>query len=306
MFSLRLLLMNTITIKKCPLCTGTRLEHALTCVDSFSSGETFRLCRCRDCGFLFTQGFPSGSEMERYYDAPGYISHSDTHRGLVNTVYHYARAYMLRRKGRFVERESHRNGGRLLDVGAGTGYFANAMKRRGWQVDAVEKNAGARTFAMKRFALEMQPEEALPGMEEGSYDVITLWHVMEHIEKLNETWAQLNRLLTAKGVLIVAVPNHSSYDARRYGACWAAYDVPRHLWHFVPSTMQRFGAKHGFILAGRYPMPLDAFYVSMLTEKYMHRVFPFLRGLWTGTLAWFASMIRMERSSSMIYIFRKR
>ena len=139
--------------------------------------------------------------------------------------------------------------------------------RRGWQVEAVEKNAQARAFAKEHFGLDVKPDTALQDFAPGSFDVITLWHVMEHLEHLNETWDTLNSLLTEKGVLIIAVPNCSSYDAKKYGAHWAAYDVPRHLWHFTPGTIQRLGAKHEFILAARHPMPFDAFYVSMLSEK---------------------------------------
>lgn len=244
--------------------------------------------------------------MGRYYETPEYISHSDTRKGLVNTVYHWVRGYMLGRKARLVAREAHRATGRLLDIGTGTGYFPHVMSRRGWQVQAVEKNAGARAFAKEHFGLDVLPGDALPSLPDGAFDVITLWHVLEHLEHLNETWEHLRRLLDRKGVLIVAVPNCSSFDARKYGSYWAAYDVPRHLWHFTPSTIQQFGAKHGFILAERYPMPFDAFYVSMLTERYMRHRLPFVRGLASGTLAWFSALAGKERSSSMIYVFRKK
>lgn len=298
--------MNKLTIKACPLCGGTHLERALTCVDHYASGEMFHLCRCRDCGFLFTQDFPVEAEMGRYYETPDYISHTDTRRGLMNRVYHWVRSYMLGRKARLVSREAHLAEGRLLDIGTGTGYFADTMRRRGWQVEAVEKSGQARAFARERFGLDVKPESALGELAPGSFDVITLWHVMEHLEPLNETWERLNRLLTERGVLIVAVPNCSSFDARRYGAYWAAYDVPRHLWHFTPGTIQQFASKHGFIMAERRPMPFDAFYVSMLTEKHMRRSCPFLRGMLTGILAWFSSLVKKERSSSMIYVFRKK
>lgn len=298
--------MNKLTIKACPLCGGTHLERALTCVDHYATGEVFHLCRCSECGFLFTQDFPVEAEIGRYYATPDYISHSDTRKGVMNSVYHWVRAYMLGRKARLVMREAHRKTGHLLDIGTGTGYFPATMKRRGWTVEAVEKNEGARRFAAEYFGLDVRPEGELQGMKAESFDVITLWHVMEHLEHLNETWELLHRLLTDKGVLVVAVPNCSSYDAQKYGAYWAAYDVPRHLWHFTPDTMQRFGARHGFILAEHYPMPFDAFYVSMLTERHLHHSCPFLRGLLTGTLAWFSSLVRKERSSSMIYVFRKK
>ncbi len=297
--------MKTINITACPLCGGEHLERTLTCVDHCASGEAFHLCRCKDCGFVFTQDFPSEDEIGRYYETPDYISHSDTRRGLTNTLYHWVRSYMLGRKARLVARVAHRKQGRLLDIGTGTGYFADTMRRRGWQVEAIEKNAGARAFARGHFGLEVQPETALGSLEAGSFDVITLWHVMEHLEHLNETWERLHGLLAERGMLVVAVPNCASADADRYGAYWAAYDVPRHLWHFTPDTMQRFGAKHGFILAERHPMPFDAFYVSMLTERHMRRPCAFVRGAFSGTMAWFGTLGSKDRSSSMIYVFRK-
>lgn len=144
----------------------------------------------------------------------------------MNSVYHWVRNYMLGRKARLVLREAHRKEGSLLDLGTGTGYFADVMQRRGWQVEAVEKSAQARAFAKEHFNLDVKPHTALKDFAPGSFDVITLWHVMEHLEPLNETWETLHSLLTEKGVLIVAVPNCSSFDAKKYGAYWAAYDVP--------------------------------------------------------------------------------
>lgn len=298
--------MNKLTINACPLCGGAHLKRAMTCTDFYASGEQFDLYTCEDCGFTFTQGVPVEAEIGRYYETPDYISHSDTKKGVMNSVYHWVRGYMLKRKARLVAHEAHRKTGRLLDIGTGTGYFADTMKRGGWQVEAIEKNAHARAFAKEHFGLEVKPDTALKEFEPDSFDVITLWHVMEHLEPLNEVWETLNSLLTEKGVLIVAVPNCSSYDARKYGAYWAAYDVPRHLWHFTPGTIQQLGSKHGFILAERHPMPFDAFYISMLTEKNMRHSCPFVRGMITGTLAWLHALVKKERSSSMIYVFRKK
>ena len=233
-------------------------------------------------------------------------SHTDTRKGAMNTIYHYVRSYMLGRKARLVAREAHRKRGRLLDIGTGTGYFADTMARRGWKVEAVEKSPQARAFAKEHFDLDVKPESALKEFAPGSFDVITLWHVMEHLEHLNETWEMLRELLTEKGMLIVAVPNCSSYDAGRYGEYWAAYDVPRHLWHFTPVTIQQLASRHGFIMAARHPMPFDAFYVSMLSEKHRGSSCSFLKGMYAGTLAWFSTLGRKERSSSMIYVFRKK
>ncbi len=278
----------------------------MSCTDHFATGEQFDLFSCDDCGFTFTQGVPVESEIGRYYETPEYISHSDTRKGAMNTLYHWVRSYMLRSKARLIVKEVHRKKGSLLDIGTGTGYFLHTMQKRGWKVTGIEKNPQARTFAHDHFGLDVQAESALNAFDEGSFDVITLWHVMEHLEQLDETWSRLWKLLSTKGVLVVAVPNCSSFDAERYGAGWAAYDVPRHLWHFTPATIHKLAAKHGFTMKSRYPMPFDAFYVSMLSEKNLGRSMSFFRGMYAGTLAWLAALPRKERSSSMIYVFRKK
>ena len=281
--------MEKLSINACPVCGGAHLKRVMTCTDFYASGEQFELCSCEDCGFTFTQGVPVEAEIGKYYETPDYISHTDTRKGAMNTIYHYVRSYMLGRKARLVAREAHRKRGRLLDI-----------------VEAVEKSPQARAFAKEHFDLDVKPESALQEFAPGSFDVITLWHVMEHLEHLNETWEMLRELLTEKGMLIVAVPNCSSYDAERYGEYWAAYDVPRHLWHFTPGTIQQLASRHGFIMAARHPMPFDAFYVSMLSEKHRGSSCSFLKGMYVGTLAWFSTLGRKERSSSMIYVFRKK
>ena len=298
--------MDILNIHICPLCGGQQLEHALTCTDHYASGEQFEVIRCAHCGFLMTQGVPVESEIGKYYETPDYISHSDTQQGLMNRVYHWVRQYMLSRKAALVKRTSGLSEGSLLDYGTGTGYFANTMVCQGWKVKAIEKSPQARAFAKKQFGLDVEAEHSLKDYPSMSLDVVTLWHVMEHLEHLNEMWETLHRILKDKGVLIVAVPNPESYDARKYKEWWAAYDVPRHLWHFSPSVMQRFGEKHGFVLEKEHPMPFDAFYVSMLTEKYKGNGLSFVKGLWTGTLAWFSALGNKERSSSLIYVFRKK
>ena len=298
--------MDILNIHICPLCGGQQLEHALTCTDHYASGEQFEVIRCVHCGLLMTQGVPVEAEIGKYYETPDYISHSDTQQGLMNRVYHWVRQYMLSRKAALVKRTSGLSEGSLLDYGTGTGYFANAMLCQGWKVKAIEKSPQARAFAKKQFGLNVEAEHSLKDYPSMSLDVVTLWHVMEHLEHLNEMWETLHRILKDKGVLIVAVPNPESYDARKYKEWWAAYDVPRHLWHFSPSAMQCFGEKHGFVLEKEHPMPFDAFYVSMLTEKYKSNELSFVKGLWTGALAWFSALGNKERSSSLIYVFRKK
>ena len=297
--------MNILKIDKCPLCGKQHFDKVHTCVDHYATGESFDLYRCHSCGFMFTQNSPSEDVIGRYYDSPDYISHSDTHKGLMNSVYHRVRQYMLSQKFSIIRKHSSVHKGKLLDIGCGTGYFPHYMKQQGWHVAGIEKSPQARKFAEEHFGLHIQPPEALHGMGEKEYDVVTLWHVMEHLQHLNETWDTLHTILKDYGLLVVAVPNYTSTDAKIYGHMWAAYDVPRHLWHFSPDTMRQFAQKHGFTQEASLPMPFDAFYVSMLTEKYQKKKLTFMRGTLWGAYSWLTTLTNKERSSSVIYIFRK-
>ncbi|MBQ5731195.1 MAG: methyltransferase domain-containing protein, partial [Bacteroidaceae bacterium] len=137
-------------------------------------------------------------------------------------------------------------------------------------------------------------------------DVVTMWHVMEHIQQLDNFWETLHRILDENGIAVIAVPNSTSYDADYYRENWAAYDVPRHLWHFAPSTIMKWGLKHGFILERQYTMPFDGFYISMLSEQYKGAKCATIRGIWNGLLGWFATFDKCSASSSIIYVFRKK
>lgn len=298
--------MNKLHIERCPVCGASCFHHFLTCTDCYATGEVFEILECNQCGFRFTQDAPAEAEIGRYYETPDYISHSDTRQGLMNKVYHAVRCHMLRSKARLVERAAGKRTGRLLDIGTGTAYFPHTMYERGWDVEAVEKNAKARAFAWDHFGLNIKDDSQTGSFADRSFNIITLWHVMEHIEHLDELWGHLHRQLKDDGRLVVAVPNCSSADAARYKALWAAYDVPRHLWHFTPDTMQRMAIRHGFILCERHPMPFDGFYVSMLSEKYLGSPVYFLKGMLSGFAAWCQALVHPDRSSSMIYVFRKK
>ena len=255
---------------------------------------------------MMTKGAPVESEMGRYYDSPAYLPHSDSNKGLMNRAYHLVRRIMLTRKSRLIKHSCRLKRGSLLDIGTGTGYFPAYMLKKGWTVTAIEKSEQARRFAEENFSIEVLPPEELFRQREEEYDAITMWHVMEHLEHLNETWEQIYKSLKKTGVLVVAVPNPRSYDAGVYGCAWAAYDVPRHLWHFSPSAMQQLGAKHGFILAERHTMPFDAFYISMMSEKQQGHVLAMARGLWTGLKGLAATAVKKDESSSLTYVFRKK
>ena len=170
--------MTHIKHAECPLCGSSRLQPLFSCKDQFATGEEFGICRCEECSFTFTQNVPDEKVIGRYYESPSYVSHSDTDKGFVNRCYHAVRSIMLRRKAQLIDSLVDASKTRLLDYGAGTGYFARAMQKRGWDVVAVEKSEQARNYSKEKFAFEMLPVEALVNFGEEDFDVITLWHVM--------------------------------------------------------------------------------------------------------------------------------
>jgi len=211
---------------------------------------------------------------------------------------------MLERKWRIIQKHSQgKSVGSLLDVGAGTGYFLNHIQSKGWIVKGIEISDKARAFCRAHFGIEALPTPELFQLSD-RYDVISLWHVLEHLYDFHKYVAQFKALLKDDGVLIIAVPNHSSYDAQKYGSDWAAYDVPRHLWHFTPSDFETITQKHGLKLMAKYAMPLDAFYVSMLSEQYRGGS-AMLGGGISGLLSNLKSIGNADRSSSVIYVLGK-
>lgn len=297
--------MAKFIVSACPVCDGTSFSAFLTCTDYFVSGEEFEIKKCDACGFKITGNIEDEDNIGRYYQSEKYISHSNTSKGLVNSAYHQVRKYMLGQKRRLVEKSSVIKNGQILDVGTGTGFFLNEMKEKGWQVTGTEKSDEARGFAMNEFGLELLTAETLFTLPEQKFDVITLWHVLEHIHLLNKNLDTFNQLLKPNGKLIIAVPNHESSDALHYKNYWAAYDVPRHIWHFAPSQMEKLGKKHHFKLTGIHTMPFDSFYVSILSEKYRKSKLALIKGLFFGYVSWFKSQFKPEDCSSVIYVFEK-
>jgi len=297
--------MSKFNVQQCPVCDGKAFYPFLTCTDFFVSGEQFRIKQCNSCGFKITENIEDEDNIGRYYQSENYISHSNTSKGIVNSVYHSVRKYMLDRKRRLVEKATGIRNGDILDVGTGTGFFLNEMKENGWQVTGTEKSSDAREFAKKEFNLDNLPSEKLFTLNKNSFDAITLWHVLEHIHLLNENMETFARLLKNDGKLIIAVPNHESSDAKHYKEFWAAYDVPRHIWHFAPKQMKQLGEKHGFKLASLHTMPFDSFYVAMLSEKYKKSKMALFKGIFYGKLSWLNSIFNSEKCSSVIYVFGK-
>ena len=294
---------HLVQFQSCPCCKSVRLEKVLQLKDYSISQESFDLYSCMDCGCRITQNVPCETAIQRYYAADNYISHSDTRTGLINKLYHLARKITLRSKLRIIQQVTGRTTGMLLDLGCGTGSFLNHMATKGWSAIGLEPDPQARKVASQRYNADVYPSDQLFQLPDETYHAITLWHVLEHVHRLDETIEQLSKILTKEGKLIVAVPNYKSHDAMHYGAHWAAYDVPRHLYHFSPQSIKLLMQRHHLKVVRTYPMWLDSFYVSMLSERYKGG--NMIKAILQGILSNIVALFQKERCSSLIYIIEK-
>ncbi|MEI6048210.1 MAG: class I SAM-dependent methyltransferase [Bacteroidota bacterium] len=290
----------------CPLCSSEKISLHSGCTDHFLSNEVFAVFKCSSCSFEFTQDYPEENEIGKYYESDDYISHSGTSTGFSNKIYHVARNIMLLKKRSIIENVTGLKKGSLLDIGSGTGHFAVAMKKAGWQVKGIEINEKARDYSISQFGLEIFGPERMTTLTANSFDCITLWHVLEHFHDPYKYASDIVRLLKPGGLCLIALPNSSSYDALYYRQFWAAYDVPRHLWHFNPSTFRIFSDKTGFIIEKLRNLPLDVFYISILSERYKGSKISFLAGMIKALLFTFFAVFKRSRRSSIIYILRKK
>jgi 2-polyprenyl-3-methyl-5-hydroxy-6-metoxy-1,4-benzoquinol methylase len=289
----------------CPICSSEDIDHFLITPDHFLSKEIFSLFKCSQCGFVFTQDSPEESDIEKYYESIEYVSHNDSAAGFSNMLYRFSRNFMLKKKRNIIRKSTLLEKGKLLDIGSGTGHFLSEMKYAGWDVKGIEINKKAREYSESRYGIEVLPPSEISVIPSGSLDCITMWHVLEHFENPYEYMVQIQRLLKPDGILIIALPNCSSFDAVHYKECWAAYDVPRHLWHFNSTTFRIFSEKTGFSILSTQNLPLDVFYISILSEKYKGMKLNFISGMVKGL--WFSllSSFKKESSSSLIYLLRK-
>lgn len=274
-------------------------------VDDHSiSKEHFNLCRCNDCSFIFTQDVPTEHNAGPYYKSEDYISHSNTKKGLVNKLYHIVREHMLSKKHQLIA--SLEKGKTILDVGTGTGYFLNYMKQKGYETLGVEIDADARAYGQKEFGLDIRsPKELKDGQIKNKFHTISLWHVLEHLYAPETYMQHFHKILEDNGHLIIALPNADSYDALHYKSYWAAFDVPRHLWHFTPKTLEKLANDNGFKLEKMKDLPFDPFYNAMLSEQYKNNAFALISGGFVGLTSLLKGKMNVAKSSSVIYILKK-
>ena len=275
-------------------------------VKDFSvSNENFTLIKNEKYGFLETYPQPKIEDLSAYYKFSDYISHTNTKRNLFEKLYHLVRSITLNQKINLIKSNHDsvpvKN---VLDVGCGTGHFLKSCLDQGWNVTGIEPDVKARTLASTITNQTILDSEDLFKLKNLSFDVITLWHVLEHLPNLEAHIEQLKKLLKPNGILIIAVPNYKSYDAEYYKSFWAAYDVPRHLWHFNQKSLEQLTNNFGLKVVKKNPMWFDAFYVSMLSEKFKTGKNNFIRAFLIGLRSNIKSLSSREHSS-VIYVINK-
>ncbi|MDX2172458.1 MAG: class I SAM-dependent methyltransferase [Bacteroidota bacterium] len=291
------------TISQCPVCKAESFSSFLTCKDYTVSQEDFSIVSCNSCNFKFTNPRPEDYKLGDYYKSEDYISHSNTSKGFISKLYKSVRNYTLNKKLKLISGYVSR--GTILDYGCGTGMFLNVCQNSGWKAFGMEPDEGARKIASEMGLNVFSDKgkiETYIGNER--FDIITLWHVLEHVTDLEETLNFFKTKLNQNGALIIAVPNYTSFDAKHYKEFWAAYDVPRHLYHFEIETIQKLLSPCGFKLVETKPMKFDSFYVSMLSEKYKTGSIKYFNAFMCGL----KSNLKAKQTkdySSVIYVFRK-
>lgn len=291
-------------LSACPICASTFLSPALLVVDRSVSQELFHLVDCRSCGFRFTNPRPAANDLDRFYQSDDYISHSNASRTVRDRLYQSARRWTLERKLRLIRR--YEPSGRVLDVGCGTGEFLALLKSQGYLVRGVEPSDKARKQAIANHALAIVPVlDAVPHLER--FQVVTLWHVLEHLPDPHETLKKLFVFVSDGGLLILAVPDRASWDAWYYGSDWAAWDVPRHLSHFCQFNIHALLREHGFEIVRTKRMWLDALYVAILSEGHRGRgaFAALVFGACIGAFSNLVALVLGRPASSSLYIARK-
>jgi SAM-dependent methyltransferase len=294
-----------VSVSQCPVCEGKSFLPYLNCIDHTVSHETFALIKCEQCGFVITSPRPAVEDLGRYYLSEDYISHAKKSKGLFDKAYKLSRLYTLRWKLRLIKENllTRETSLKILDFGCGTGEFLEKCQQAAFETTGVEPSDIARAHAS-----QLTSGNVYKSLDEigGTFHVITLWHVLEHVPDLNERIELLTTLLKKDGTMFIAVPNHQSHDARTYKGLWAGYDVPRHLWHFSEPTMRRLLTRHSLVLKKIIPMKLDALYVSMLSEKHSagrNTAAGFINGLMNGLRSNY--LAGKNEYSSLIYVVHK-
>jgi 2-polyprenyl-3-methyl-5-hydroxy-6-metoxy-1,4-benzoquinol methylase len=290
-------------ISTCPLCGKSDILPYLKTKDYFLTNESFTISKCGYCGLLFTNPVPSEKDLEKYYLSDEYLSHSKAKKGAFSKIYNIIRNYSIRKKYQLIS--GFVTKGSILDIGCGTGETLKYFSDNGWLTKGIEPSDNARTFAVEKLGLSVEEEEYISTINSKSYDVVTMWHVLEHVSQLNERMQQLKKIVKDDGVVIIALPNYKSWDTQYFSEKWAAWDVPRHLYHFSKDTFSKLAQKHDLKIIEIIPMKFDAFYVALLSEKYRSKKMNYPKAFFQGIKSNQWAKKNDGNYSSLIYILKK-
>lgn len=288
-------------IQNCPVCGSPNSTLKYKAKDYTVSNEQFHIVSCDACSLIYTNPRPAANEAGPYYHASAYISHSDTNEGIVNKLYHAVRKFTLQSKLNWIEPDKKANK-ELLDIGCGNGHFLAAAKEKGWNINGLELDPETAARAAKLTGLTIAP--SLQEIDrEKEFQVITLWHVLEHVYELDAYFNFFKSRLNKEGKLLLALPNPASFDANYFKEYWAAYDVPRHIYHFTPATITALAAKYGFKLQKSRGLIFDSFYISLLSNEYKTGNKRLLHSFLIGFISNLRAMLGKPNYSSNLYIF---
>ncbi len=291
-------------MRKCPFCGSENFENCLELKDYFLSQEEFEIARCNECGLLYTIPRPPSDKLGDYYKSEDYLSHKENKHGFVPRIYEFVKSINLNNKLKIATKGL--SCGNILDIGCGVGDFLLRAKKAGWGVEGVEPSEEAKLIAEKKLDNVVHAPSELSSFQNLKYDVITMWHVLEHVEDLMAEICHLHRLLKPGGRLVIAVPNYKSYDAIYYKDKWAAWDVPRHLSHFDAKTIKKvFSAYNDLKINKITTLAWDSYYISYLSEKFLSHKMPLLRGIFRGMLSNLKAKGTGEYST-LVYVFEKK
>ncbi len=295
-----------INIDRSPL-DNNSLKPFLECKDHTVSNEIFSILRDEKSELLITSPRPALKDLDKYYQSEEYISHTDAKQSLMDKVYQLVKNYTIKQKVVLIN-SFKTDQKTILDIGCGTGDFLVACKNAGWTVSGIEPNKKARNFTSSKLTdlnvnIFKNIDALISQNNNKKFDIISLWHVLEHVPNLDEYISILKKLIKPNGTIIIAVPNYKSFDAKYYGKFWAAFDVPRHLWHFSKKSIQLLFAKENMKVVKTLPMKFDAYYVSLLSEKNKNNKSNFVKTIWIG----FQSNLKAKSNfeySSLIYLLK--
>lgn len=288
---------------KCPWCGSGKAQINLWLKDEFLSKEDFHICECLNCGLSYTMPRPNKKKIGEYYKSEEYYSHQENKKGFIPRLYESVKKVNLKHKYNLATQGL--NVGKMLDIGCGVGDFLHTAEEHGWTCTGVEPSEDAKAIAKTKTKANIINSEDMEKIPDATFDLITMWHVLEHVDDLKWQIEQLHRLTKTKGRIVIAVPNYKSYDAQYYKELWAAYDVPRHLSHFNKNVLTKIFKSKNLELVRTDKLIWDAYYISYMSEQYKQHKFPLLKGAFRGCIS-NCKARHTNEWSSMVYIFEKK